>query len=83
MEARDHDGYIVRKGNIYLKGVVLYMAGEKRTVKWTASRYDAWFTKDIGAAVEVAKILESRVVRFNRITGKEVEPEWNKEKMEA
>ena len=38
--------------------------------RWNSSPYEAWWTRDMNAAVRVAKKLNARPVLFNPVVGK-------------
>ena len=56
---------IVKKGNEFLVGTV--MGGTD--LKWSASAWDAWYTRDIRKAQRVARAIGGELWLFNPVAG--------------
>lgn len=58
---------IIRRNGRYLVGRILY----SDDLRWSTSPYDAWRTRDRGAARRVARATGGTTMLFNPIIGKE------------
>ena len=66
MDIREHDCVIIRKGNEYLVGRIIFSTD----LRWSTSAYDAWRTRDQEAAQRVAGKVGGQMMLFNPIVGK-------------
>ena len=60
---RRETGIIIKKGNEYLVGTILYSTD----LRWSLSPYDAWRTRNKAAAEMVARKVGGIMVLFNPI----------------
>ena len=60
---RRETGIIIKKGNEYLVGTILYSTD----LRWSLSPYDAWKTRNKAAAEKVARKVGGIMVLFNPI----------------
>ena len=65
MDARELTGIIIRKNGEYLVGTICYST----ELRWSASPYDAWRTRDREQAALVARRTGGVMVLFNPIVG--------------
>ena len=63
MDIRRETGIIIRKGNEYLVGTILFSTD----LRWSTSAYDAWKTRDKTAAEKVARKVGGVMVLFNPV----------------
>ena len=73
MDIRRKTCLIIRKGNEYLVGFIVY----SRELRWSLSKWDAWRTRDMEAARRVARKAGGELMLFNPIAGqmREIERE--------
>ena len=65
MDIRTKTCIIIRRNGEYLVGTVLYSTD----LRWSGSPYDAWRTRNIEKARDVARKTGGVMVLFNPITG--------------
>ena len=65
MDIRKLTGLIIRRGNEYLVGTILYSTD----LRWSKSPWDAWITRDRTAAERVAGRVGGEIVLFNPAAG--------------
>ena len=63
MDIRTKTCIIIRKNGEYLVGFIVFT----RELRWSDSPYDAWKTRDIGKARDVARKTGGVMVLFNPI----------------
>lgn len=64
-DIRRKTGLIIRKGNLFLVGTILYSTD----LRWSASPYDAWITRNVEAARRVADKVGGEIWLFNPPAG--------------
>ena len=67
MDIRQETCVIVRRGNEYLVGKIVFC----NELRWSLSRWDAWRTRDLEAARRVARKVGGEMRLFNPIVGQE------------
>ena len=65
MEIRKKTGLIVRRGNEYLVGTILFSTD----LRWSVSPWDAWITRDRDAAMRVSDKVGGEIFLFNPVAG--------------
>lgn len=64
MDIRRETCIIIRKGREYLVGRICY----SNDLRWSASHYDAWRTRQVDDARRVAGLVGGVMVLFNPVT---------------
>ena len=64
-DIRRKTGLIIRKGNEFLVGTICY----SKDLRWSISPWDAWKTRDPGAAQRVAEKVGGEIDLFNPVAG--------------
>ena len=65
MDIREQTCIIIRRNGEFLVGTIFYSTD----LRWSASAYDAWRTRDREQAAEVARKTGGVMVLFNPVTG--------------
>lgn len=69
MDIRLQTCVIIRRGNEYLVGRIIY----SRELRWSLSRWDAWRTRSMNDARRVAQKVGGTMMLFNPVAGQERE----------
>ena len=64
-DIRRKTGLIVRRGNEFLVGTILYSTD----LRWSLSPWDAWITRDRDSAQRIAEIVDGELMLFNPVVG--------------
>lgn len=64
-QIRKETGLIVRKGNEFLVGTIIYSTD----LRWSRSPWDAWRTRNVEAAKRVAGKVGGEIWLFNPVAG--------------
>lgn len=64
-DIRRKTGLIIRRGNEFLVGTILYSTD----LRWSLSPWDAWFTRDRNTARMVAQKVDGELMLFNPVAG--------------
>lgn len=65
MNIRTKTCLIIRRGNEYLVGTIMYSTD----LRWSLSPWDAWRTRDREAAERIARVTGGDMMLFNPIAG--------------
>lgn len=65
MDIRRETALIIRKGNEYLVGTILYSTD----LRWSISPWDAWRTRIRANALKVAAKVDGEIMLFNPVAG--------------
>ena len=65
MDIRRETALIVRKGNEYLVGTILFST----ELRWSRSPWDAWKTRDRDDARKVTELVEGVTMLWNPVAG--------------
>lgn len=66
VDIRQYTRVIIRKNNDYLVGRQMF----SRQLKWSTSPWDAWWTRDVEVARNVARATGGTAVLFNPVVGR-------------